>query len=289
MHYSVLKAEASELLSIKPDGVIADLTTGMGGHTAEIASRLSTGFVIACDRDRESLEIARQNTERYADRIRFHWAPFSEFPAVLKAEGIERVDGLLADLGVSFYQLTTAERGFSISADGPLDMRLDQTGGMTAADLLNHSDEKTLADLIYQFGDERRARKLARAISRARPIRSTSHLASVVERAVPRLGKLHPATKVFMALRIAVNGEFEELDGLLAMAPSVVKPGGRVVMISFHSGEDRRVKDAFRELARQGRATLLTKKPLTASERELEENPPSRSAKLRAIELLPVN
>ena len=164
-------------------------------------------------------------------------------------------------------------------------MRMDQTTGTTAADLINHSAEKAIADWIYQLGEERRARKIARAIVRARPVRSTLHLADVVERAVPRTGPLHPATRTFMALRMVVNREQEELDALLERAPAMMKPGGRIVIISFMSLEDRKVKESFRELARTGRAVLLTKKPVTPGEWEIRENPPSRSAKLRAIEI----
>ena len=170
-------------------------------------------------------------------------------------------------------------------ADGPLDMRMDQTRGMTAADLVNHSDEKTLADLIYQLGEERRARTVARALVRARPIRSTLHLADVVLRAVPRTGRLHPATKTFMALRMAVNDEPGELDRLLEIGPGLLNPGGRLVIISFMSIDDRKVKERFRELAKSGKATLLTKHPLQPSEQEIAENPASRSAKTRALEM----
>jgi 16S rRNA (cytosine1402-N4)-methyltransferase len=163
-------------------------------------------------------------------------------------------------------------------------MRMDQTMGMTAADLVNYTAEKALADLIFQLGEERRARKVARAIVRARPIRSTRHLADVVERAVPRTGKLHPATQTFMALRMAVNDEIGELDRLLQTGPELLAPGGRMVVISFMSIDDRKVKDRFKSLVQEGRATLLTKKPLQPSEEEIERNPPSRSAKLRAVE-----
>ena len=170
-------------------------------------------------------------------------------------------------------------------ADGPLDMRMDQTMGMTAADLLNHSDEKTLADLIYRLGEERRARNVARAIVRARPIRSTQHLADVVLRAVHRTGRLHPATKTFMALRMAVNSEPEELDRLLQIAPELLKSGGRMAVISFMSIDDRKVKERFRELGREGRATILTKHPLQPGEAEVSRNPAARSAKLRGLEM----
>jgi 16S rRNA (cytosine1402-N4)-methyltransferase len=273
-------------LQVRPDGVYLDCTCGLGGHARAIAERLDSGFVIANDRDSESLEIAAGNVAEFAGKVRFHHGAFSEIQKALQENGTGQVDGVLADLGVSRYQLLTAERGFSILADGPLDMRLDRTRGETAADLVNHSAERALADLIYQFGEERRARKLARAIVRARPIRSTAHLAGVLEKAVPRTGSLHPATRTFMALRIAVNREMEELDALLKSAPEMTKPGGVIVMISFHSLEDRKVKEKFRELRQAHRAEILTKKPETPGEEEIARNAPSRSAKLRAIRVL---
>ena len=277
--------EALEYLAIRPDGVYMDMTAGLGGHTGAIAGRLTTGLVIANDRDAESLELARQNTAAVASRIRFHHGSFQDVRKALAASAVERVDGLLADLGVSRYQLTEPERGFSLMADGPLDMRMDRSGGTTAADLVNFTSEKELADLFYHLGEERRSRQAARAIVRARPIHTTGQLARVVEQAVPRTGRLHGATQVFMALRLAVNGELEELDSLLAMAPDLVTPGGRVVFITFMSLEDRRVKLSFQDMARSGRAVILTKHVVRPSEDEVRTNPPSRSAKLRAVEM----
>ena len=279
-HFPVMLAESLEYLAIQPDGRYLDCTAGLGGHTAAIAALLTRGGkLISNDRDAQSLDMARHNAAEWADRIEFQQASFSEL-----AES--NLDGLIADLGVSRYQLTDPERGFSFQAEGPLDMRMDQTHGVTAAELLNHSAEKAIADWLHQFGEERRARKIAGAIVRARPIRSTLHLAGVVERAAPRTGPLHPATRTFMALRMVVNREREELDALLDRAPLMVKPGGRIVVISFMSLEDRKVKENFRELKRTGRASILTKKPLTPSEREVRENPPSRSAKLRSVEIV---
>jgi len=279
MHYPVLCAEALEYLAIRPDGIYLDATAGLGGHTREIARRLTTGFVIANDRDAESLEFARANTLEFADRIRFRQGTFSEL------QGIGTVNGLLADLGVSRYQLTEPHRGFSILTEGPLDMRMDQAQGMTAGELVNSAAEKAIADWIYQLGEERRARKIARAIVRARPIRSTLHLAGVVERAVPRTGRLHPATRTFMALRMVVNDEQGELDRLLDLAPGLTVAGGRMVVISFMSLEDRKVKERFRTWGREGRADVLTKRPVTPSLKEIQDNPASRSAKLRAVEM----
>src|ERR1700722_11338587 len=279
-HYPVMLAESLEYLAIKPDGRYLDCTAGLGGHSGAIAARLTRGGkLIANDRDAQSIEIARANTAEWADRIEFRQGSFSE---LVESE----LDGLIADLGVSRYQLTGPERGFSFQAEGPADMRMDQSRGVTAAELLNHSAEKAIADWLYQYGEERRARKIAGAIVRARPIRSTLHLAGVGERAVPRTGPMHPATRTFMALRMVVNREQEELDALLKAAPEMVKPGGRIVIISFMSLEDRKVKESFRELKRTGQALILTKKPLTPSEQEVRMNPPSRSAKLRAVEIV---
>ena len=285
MHPPVMLDESLEQLAIHNDGIYLDATAGLGGHTGAIARRLTTGLVIASDRDSQSLDLARQNTVDVADRIKFHHGEFSTLQEALRKNGIDQVDGLLADLGVSRFQLTSAERGFSILTDGPLDMRMDQTKGITAAELVNYTAEKALADLIYQLGEERRARKIARAIVRARPIRSTRHLADVVERAAPRTGRLHPATQTFMALRMEVNDEQRELDKLLDLAPLLVKSKGRVVVISFMSLEDRKVKVKFRSLQQEGRAATLTKRPLRPTEDEVRANPAARSAKLRALEM----
>jgi len=277
--------EALEYLAIRPDGVYLEMTAGLGGHTRAIAERITTGTVIACDRDPESLDQARRNTEDLAPRIRFERATFAEARQRLVAAGIERVDGLLADLGVSRYQLTDPDRGFSLMADGPLDMRMDRSGGTTAADLVNFVSEKQLADLIFRLGEDRRSRQISRAIVRARPFHTTGQLARVIEASVPRTGRLHPATQTFMALRLAVNGELEQLDQLLEDGPRLVAPGGRMVVISFMSLEDRRVKLSFQEMARHGRAVILTKHVVRPSEAEVESNPSSRSAKMRAIEV----
>ncbi len=283
-HYPVLSEESLEYLAIRPDGVYVDMTAGLGGHTAAIAARLGNGFVIACDRDAESLEMARANTAAVADRIRFVHGPFSKLPEALAANGVEAVDGVLADLGVSRYQLSTRERGFSLNEDGPLDMRMDRSQGITAADFVNEMSEKELADVIFQLGEERRSRRISRAIVRARPIRTTRRLAEVVEQAVPRTGRIHPATQTFMALRLKVNGELEELDELLRIVPERLRVGGRFVVITFMSLEDRRVKQAFQALARAGRGKILTKHVVKPTEEEISKNAASRSAKLRALE-----
>jgi 16S rRNA (cytosine1402-N4)-methyltransferase len=285
MHYSVLLDECLEYLAVRPEGVYIDATCGLAGHTKAIAARLSTGMVFSADRDADSLAMAKVNAADVADRIRFAHTPFSGLQKAAAEAGIPAADGLLADLGVSRYQLTDAERGFSLMADGPVDMRMDRSQDLTAGDLVNYSAEKALADLIYQYGEERRSRKIARAIVRARPIRSTLHLAQVIEEAAHRTGRLHPATLTFMALRLAVNNEGEELDSLLEAAPKLVKSGGRIVIISFMSLEDRKVKQSFQSLVREGKATILTKHVVRPSESETDVNPASRSAKLRALEM----
>lgn len=285
MHVPVMLGECLEYLAIRPDGIFLDATAGLGGHSGAIAARLTSGFVIANDRDAESLALARENTVKHADRIRYHHGSFSDLRSALVAYGVAQVDGLLADLGVSRYQLLEPARGFSLMADGPLDMRMDRSQGRTAEELVNFTSEKELADLIFQFGEERRSRKIARAIVRARPISTTGRLARVIEAAVPRVTRLHPATQTFMALRLAVNDEQGELDGLLNAAPDLVKTGGRIVIVSFMSLEDRKVKQSFQALARAGRASMLTKHVVRPTPEEIRDNPPSRSAKLRAVEM----
>ena len=294
MHTPVMLSECLEYLALKPDGVYLDATAGLGGHSGAIARRLAalegSGLVLACDRDAESLEMARTNTLDVSSRIRFHQSLFSELGKRLTADKVSQLDGLLADLGVSRYQLTDGGRGFSLMADGPLDMRMSRdmpTGaGGTAADLVNFESEKELAGLIFRLGEERRSRRIARAIVRARPIKTTGQLAKLIEGAVPRTEKIHPATRTFMALRIAVNREQEELDALLESIPRLVKPGGRAVIVTFMSLEDRKVKHSFQAMAKDGRARLLTRHVVRPAEEEIRNNPPSRSAKLRAIELV---
>jgi len=285
MHVPVMLAECLEYLALRPDGIFLDATAGLGSHTGAIAERLTTGFVIANDRDAESLDQARRNTAQWADRIRWHRGTFGELWGALKEAGVEKVQGLRADLGVSRYQLTAPERGFSLSVDGPLDMRMHRGQTMTADDIVNQASEKELADLIYQLGEERRSRRISRAIVRARPIHSTQRLSSVIEAAVPRTSKIHPATQTFMALRMAVNDEPAELDRLLSIAPDLVESGGRIVILTFMSLEDRKVKRSFQALAREGRGILLTKHVVKPAPEEVKRNPPSRSAKLRAVEI----
>jgi 16S rRNA (cytosine1402-N4)-methyltransferase len=290
-HVPVLLDEVLEFLNVRPGGVIVDATVGLGGHSAEIAKRLGArGRLICFDRDPEAMELARARMEEVRaelgdamPEVIFEPRAFSEAGGVIAPGSL---DGLLADFGVSSLQLDEAQRGFSFRLDAPLDMRMDTRSGETAEQVVNQEDENELADLIYEFGEERRSRRIARAIVRARPIRSTAELASIISAAAPSMkgDKIHPATRTFQALRIRVNDELGEIRSLLASAPSLLKPGGRLVLISFHSLEDRLVKDAFREAGRNKVLQVLTKKPVVAEEQEQMRNPRSRSAKLRAAE-----
>jgi len=291
-HVPVLLKEAIDFLAIRRGGTYIDATVGLGGHSYEIAKRLGApGHLIGLDKDPAALEIARPrltpSAEEESDwpRVTLEHRSFAE---LANDQPPLTVDGLLADLGVSSLQLDNAARGFSFQAEGPLDMRMNPLSGETAEQVVNQVDEVTLANLIYEFGEERRSRRIARAIVRSRPIRTTAHLADVVSAAARPMNqaerRIHPATRTFQALRIFVNRELDDLRDLLKAAPQLLKPGGRLVVISFHSLEDRIVKDALREGVKQGHYRLLTKKPVTASEEEIDRNPRSRSAKLRAAE-----
>jgi 16S rRNA (cytosine1402-N4)-methyltransferase len=285
-HYPVMCEQVLSQLAVRPEGCYLDATCGLGGHTRAIAERLSSGRVIACDRDAESLELAAGNLASWREKIILRKARFSELEKVLGELGVRQVDGLLADLGSSYYQLTSPERGFSLyAASAPLDMRMDRSEPVTAADLVNRLSEEELADLFYRLAGERRARKLARALVRARPVRTMGELARVVESVAPRgKSRLHPATRVALALRMAVNREREELEALVEALPRLLVPGGRAVIIAFHSTEDTLVKHKFRDLARRGMVRLLNKHVIRPEPQEVRENPPSRSARLRAVE-----
>jgi 16S rRNA (cytosine1402-N4)-methyltransferase len=290
-HVPVLLDEVMQYLNVRPGSTIADATVGLGGHSAEIARRLGAkGRLICFDRDPEAMELAKARLGEVRTEVGdampeviFEPRAFSQAGGVIEPASL---DGLLADFGVSSLQLDEAHRGFSFRHEGPLDMRMDTRSGETAGQVVNQEDENELADLIYEFGEERRSRRIARAIVRARPISTTAELAQVISAAAPSMkgDKIHPATRTFQALRIRVNDELGEIRSLLESAPSLLKPGGRLVLISFHSLEDRLVKDAFREAGREGILEVLTKKPAIVAEQEQMRNPRSRSAKLRAAE-----
>ncbi len=290
-HAPVLFDEAIEFLRVRPGATVVDCTLGLAGHATGIARQLGAdGRLIGFDRDPEALALAREKLDGVCIELGSH-APRvtligEAFSSVSKHLQPASVDGLIADFGVSSMQLDVAARGFSFQADGPLDMRQDQRSGLTAAQVVNEANERELADLIYEYGEERRSRRIARAIVRGRPVITTGQLARIVIAAAPTINKshIHPATKTFQALRIYVNRELDEIRTLLEAAPKLLKPSARLVVISFHSLEDRIVKDSLRDGAQQGIWKILTKKPVTAGEEELERNPRSRSAKLRAAE-----
>jgi 16S rRNA (cytosine1402-N4)-methyltransferase len=296
-HVPVLLQPAIEFLAVRRGGTYIDATLGLGGHSWEIAKRLGAqGRLIAFDKDPAALERARERLMSPPTGWESDWPQIelvhASFAEVAQHIAAGSADGLLADLGVSSMQLENPERGFSFQAEGPLDMRMNTQAGQTAEQVVNRFDERELADAIYEFGEERRSRRIARAIVRARPITTTAQLARVVSAAARPMNqaerRIHPATKTFQALRILVNRELEDLALLLRAeaAPRVLRAGGRLVIISFHSLEDRIVKDALRDGAREGRYQVLTKKPVTAEEQEIDRNPRSRSAKLRAAEKL---
>jgi 16S rRNA (cytosine1402-N4)-methyltransferase len=299
-HVPVLLKEAIDFLAIRRGGTYIDATVGLGGHSCEIAKRLGApGHLIGFDKDPAALEIAREKlgvshqssvVSEQTDwpTVQLIHGSFAELAKGQWLTANGAVDGLLADLGVSSLQFDTAARGFSFQAEGNLDMRMNPKSELTAEQVVNQFDERELADLIYEFGEERRSRRIARAIVRSRPIQTTRQLADVISAAARPMNKaerrIHPATRTFQALRIFVNRELDDLRVLLQAAPQLLKPGGRLVVISFHSLEDRIVKDATREGAKLGHYRILTKKPITPGEEELDRNPRSRSAKLRAAE-----
>jgi len=296
-HVPVLLKEAIDFLAAKRGGTYIDATVGLGGHSSEIAKRLGApGHLIGLDKDPAALAIAQKNLAVGRSSLVVGENQQPDWPTVTlvhtsfadfaKDQRPKTIDGLLADIGVSSLQFDDAARGFSFQADGPLDMRMNTQSGQTAEQVVNQLDEVTLANLIYEFGEERRSRRIARAIVRSRPIRTTAQLAEIVSAAARSMKheRIHPATLTFQALRIFVNRELDDLKDLLQAAPQVLKPGGRLVVISFHSLEDRIVKDSLREGVKQGHYKLLTKKPVTPGQEEIDRNPRARSAKLRAAE-----
>ena len=290
-HAPVLLENAIDLLRVRPGTTVVDATIGLAGHSSGIARLLGPqGHLIGFDRDAEALALAKEKLDRIceelgsqAPRITLIGEAFSSITRHLQPGS---VDGLLGDFGVSSLQLDEARRGFSFMVDGPLEMRMDTRSGLTAAQVVNEASERELADLIYEYGEERRSRRIARAIVRGRPVATTGQLSRIVTQAAPTVkqGRIHPATRTFQALRIYVNRELDEIRELLEAAPRLLKPSARLVVISFHSLEDRIAKDSLREGARQAIWQILTKKPVTGGEEELERNPRSRSAKLRVAE-----
>lgn len=305
VHLTVLSHETVDLLNVAPEGVYVDATLGMGGHTKEIVARGPDIRVIGIDQDQDAIEIAAERLSEYSDRLTLVRSNFSSIKEVLSSVGMEAIDGIVADLGVSSMQLDKAERGFSFRFDAPLDMRMSMSeDAQTAAELLEASSEEEIANIIYRFGEERFSRRIARRIVERReagdPVTTTKQLADLVERSVKRSpkDKIHPATRTFQALRIAVNKELEILEQFLVDAIDSLKPDGRLAVITFHSLEDRIVKQTFQRLsgkcfcpprmpvcvcgARKD-IEIVTRKPVVPGEDELEQNPRSRSAKLRVV------
>jgi 16S rRNA (cytosine1402-N4)-methyltransferase len=304
-HVPVLANEAIDLLHVQPGGTYVDCTVGLGGHSERILQKLGgKGRLIALDRDRDSISISRERLSGCLGPLEFHHDNFKNLPLILSNLGLRLIDGCLVDLGVSSYQLATSERGFSFREDGPLDMRMDLDQRLKAEDLVNRLSEEELSDLFRTYGEERQAKKIAHAIAESRRegnFRSTQELADLIEmvKGGRRGSRMHPATQVFQALRIQVNQELEALDNFLSQTIALLRNGGRLVVISFHSLEDRIVKKTFqieagrcicfrpREVCRCPRVhnvEILTRKPVTPSTTEVVENPKARSAKLRAVE-----
>ena len=303
VHTSVLLAETLELLAPMPEEVFVDATLGLGGHTKALLETEATLRVIGIDQDAAAMEMAKERLAAFGDRVEFRQGNFADIRRF-----VDKADGILADLGVSSLQFDSESRGFSFRFDAPLDMRMDaDSEDETAAEMLERLSEEEIANLIYGYGEERFSRRIARRIVERRkagsPVKTTKELAELVERSVPRKpkDKIHPATKTFQALRIAVNRELEVLEGFLKDAIDLLKPNGRLAIISFHSLEDRMVKQAFLKASgkcqcppripqclcgAKREVEILTKKPITAREEELDLNPRSRSAKLRAVRKL---
>lgn len=289
LHKPVMVEEVLDYLNPQTGQVIIDCTVGGGGHASKIMSKIKpNGLLIGIDKDMEILQIAKQHISEIGNIFKLYHADYSEIDEVLRQAGTDKVNGVLLDLGTSSMQFDQADRGFSFSKEGPLDMRMDRSQGITAKDLIHRLSEQKLEELFSKYGEERWSRRIARAILKEENdtgITSTRQLATIIERAVPRgKSKIHPATRVFQALRIAVNKELESLEVFLNKIHNYMTVGARIVVISFHSLEDRIVKNKFSERAKQNIFQILTKKPITPGEAEIERNIRCRSAKLRAAE-----
>ncbi|MBE9106993.1 16S rRNA (cytosine(1402)-N(4))-methyltransferase RsmH [Nostoc cf. edaphicum LEGE 07299] len=280
-HLPVLPQEVIAGLAVSPGGHYLDTTVGGGGHSRLILEAVADVRVTAIDQDEDALAAARKELSEFGDRIQFIHRNFADYEFPLNT-----FDGILADLGVSSYHLDKAERGFSFRQAANLDMRMDRGRSLTAADVINNWDEAELADIFFKYGEERLSRRIARRIVERRPLHTTTELADAIASSVPpkyRYGRIHPATRVFQALRIVVNDELKSLETFLDKAPNALVPGGRIAIISFHSLEDRPVKHGLRN---SPLLKVLTKKPIIAQEEEISQNPRSRSAKLRIAEKL---
>lgn len=304
-HTSVLLSECLDGLQIRPDGIYVDATLGGGGHAYEVARRLEHGCLIGIDQDEDALAAAGERLAPFGERVRIVHSNFENIADVLTDVGVDRVDGILADLGVSSYQLDNAERGFSYMKDAPLDMRMDRSSTYTAYHLIHDAGREELARIIREYGEDRFANNIAKHIVRAReikPIETTKELVELIEAAIPkkfRIGRSHPAKRTFQAIRIALNRELDVLTNALTDMVDVLRPGGRLCIITFHSLEDRIVKRTMREMAdpcicppeaimcvcgRKSKGRVITRKPILPTAAEMERNPRAKSAKLRIFE-----
>ena len=285
IHIPVMPEEVISFLDIQPDEIYVDGTCGLGGHSKFILSNLSSdGFLISIDLDQSAIKICKENLNAQNSKLHIEKNSYSNLPIILDHLGVKKVDGILLDLGLSSMQLDSIDRGFSFSKDSYLDMRFDQSSATSAADLINNSTESELADIIYHFGEERRSRSIAKKLIESIPISSVQDLVNAVKRVTPPHRRNRTMARVFQAFRIAVNKELEKLSEFLSKYSDYLSKGGKIIIISFHSLEDRMVKRNFKQYSEKGILKILTKKPQVASNKECESNSRSRSAKLRCAE-----
>ena len=285
VHIPVMSAQVLEYLNLQPGGLYIDGTIGAGGHAAQILSKLSNkGKLIGIDRDAEALEICYERFSAFADQISLHHSSYHNLSKIMGIKGPSRANGILLDLGISSLQINSEDRGFSFQSNALVDMRFDQTKGQTAKDLIRESSEKELADIIYQFGEERKSRRISNSIKKIKNLSTTMDLKEAIRKSTPPHHRNKTHARVFQAIRIAVNDEIDKLKSFLKIFLDYLEIGGRLVVISYHSIEDRIVKHSFRQLNNESKVELLTKKPLTPSTDEIKLNKRSRSAKMRALE-----
>ena len=285
VHIPVMSAQVLEYLNLQPGGLYIDGTIGAGGHAAQILSKLSNnGKLIGIDRDAEALEICYERFSAFADQISLHHSSYHNLSKIMGIDGPSRANGILLDLGISSLQINSEDRGFSFQSNALVDMRFDQTKGQTAKDLIRKSSEKELADIIYQFGEERKSRRISNSIKKIKNLSTTMDLKEAIRKSTPPHHRNKTHARVFQAIRIAVNDEIDKLKSFLKIFLDYLEIGGRLVVISYHSIEDRIVKHSFRQLNNESKVELLTRKPLTPSTGEIKLNKRSRSAKMRALE-----
>ena len=285
VHIPVMSAQVLEYLNLQPGGLYIDGTIGAGGHAAQILSKLSNkGKLIGIDRDAEALEICYERFSAFADQISLHHSSYHNLSKIMGIDGPSRANGILLDLGISSLQINSEDRGFSFQSNALVDMRFDQTKGQTAKDLIRKSSEKELADIIYQFGEERKSRRISNSIKKIKNLSTTMDLKEAIRKSTPPHHRNKTHARVFQAIRIAVNDEIDKLKSFLKIFLDYLEIGGRLVVISYHSIEDRIVKHSFRQLNNESKVELLTRKPLTPSTGEIKLNKRSRSAKMRVLE-----